>query len=135
MQALWRILFFGIIRLVTFWWWTIRAFIKLCIGITKLYRNISEQLFEMPHSILLGDCSNKCRFTVSDVTYSSDINCGLSRNNFCVKCSNRIDIKLFKYLWCEMFLRQHKFLLMFDDIFFCLSYVFELFLFAFYHYI
>ena len=133
MQALWRILFFRVIRFVTFWWWTIRAFIKLCIGITKLYRNISEQLFEMSHSILLRDCSYKCGFTVSDVTNCSNINCGLSRNNFCVECSDCIDIKFFKHLWCEMFLRQHKFLLVFDDIFFCLSYVFELFLLAFYH--
>ena len=130
-----RIFFAGSHRGVTYWPLTlfIKTTIDFCIGITKLYRNISEQLFEMSHSVLLGYCSNKCGFTMSDVTNCSNINCGLSRNNFCVKCSYCVDIEFLKYLWCEMFLRQDKFLLMFDDIFFCLSYVFELFFFAFYH--
>lgn len=58
------------------------ALVDLRVGITKLDGNVTLQLIFEPDSLHLRDSLHNSRLAVCDVSDSTDVDCGLARNNF-----------------------------------------------------
>ena len=76
----------------------LHALVQLRVRVPELNRDVSDLLLEMLHCVHGRNCAHKSRLSVRNMPNSSDVYCGLSRNNFRGKRVQLFDFQTFKSL-------------------------------------